>query len=200
VLGEACAQAKRWVMQGLPLGSIAINISALELRQDNFVAGVRAALHDAALEARLLQLEITESVLMNDAEANGEILREIKHLGVQLAVDDFGTGYSSLSYLTKFPIDILKIDQSFVSSIRASNHDGIIASAVIGMGSSLKLSVIAEGVEDWGQLAFLQQRRCAEGQGFLFSRPVPAADFAELLAAGVPLMAAATGEAGRGAA
>jgi diguanylate cyclase (GGDEF)-like protein/PAS domain S-box-containing protein len=190
VLGEACAQARLWVDKGFAFGSIAVNISALELRQENFVAGVRAALHNASLEPRYLQLEITESVLMQDAEANGAILRQVKDIGVQLAVDDFGTGYSSLSYLTKFPIDILKIDQSFVSSIETSPHNGIIAGAVIGMGNSLKLNVVAEGIENWLQLAFLKQRHCEEGQGFLFNRPLVAKKFSELLATGMPHMAA----------
>ncbi len=186
VLGEACTQAKRWLDEGLALGTIAVNISALELRQENFVEGLREVLHETGLEARFLQLEITESVLMDDAEANSAILRQIKDIGVQLAVDDFGTGYSSLSYLTRFPIDILKIDQSFVGSIQVGLYDGIIAGAVIGMGNSLKLNVIAEGIENQAQLAFLRKRHCEEGQGYLFSRPLPADQFATLLADGLP--------------
>jgi len=190
VLGEACTQAKRWIDAGLAFGSIAVNISALELRQDGFVEGLRAALDGAGVEGRYLQLEITESVLMEDAEANGAILRQIKSIGVQLAVDDFGTGYSSLSYLTKFPIDVLKIDQSFVSNIELSPHSGIIAGAVIDMGNSLNLRVVAEGIENRAQLAFLRKRHCKQGQGFLFSEAIAAEEFAALLSSGVPMMAA----------
>ncbi len=190
VLEEACAQAKRWLDAGLSLGAIAVNISAVELRQEDFVSGVKAVLHQTGLPARHLQLEITESVLMNDVAHSGLILQQIRDIGVQCAVDDFGTGYSSLSYLTQLPIDVLKIDQSFVSSIETSPHDGVIASAVIGMGNNLNLCVIAEGVETWMQVEFLRKRHCDEAQGFLFSRPVPADAFAALLAAGPPLLAA----------
>jgi diguanylate cyclase (GGDEF)-like protein len=190
VLGEACAQARRWVDAGLAFGSIAVNISALELSQKGFVEGLRASLNSAGLEGRYLQLEITESVLMHDAETNGAILRQIKDIGVELAVDDFGTGYSSLSYLTKFPIDVLKIDQSFVGSIELSPLNGIVAGAVIGMGNSLDLRVVAEGIENPAQLAFLKKRHCQEGQGFLFSKAVAPEEFAAILGGGVPLLAA----------
>ncbi len=173
VLEEACTQAKRWFDAGLPLGAIAVNISVVELRQEDFVSGVKATLVRTGLAARHLQLEITESVLMHDAAHNGAILKQIRDIGVQCAVDDFGTGYSSLSYLTQFPIDVLKIDQSFVSSIETSPHNGVIASAVIGMGNNLQLHVIAEGVENWMQVEFLRNRHCQEAQGYLFSRPVP---------------------------
>ncbi|WP_317201703.1 putative bifunctional diguanylate cyclase/phosphodiesterase [Janthinobacterium sp.] len=181
VLGEACAQTKRWQEAGLAPGSVAVNISALEFRRRDFVAGVRAALSESGLAPACLQLEITESVLMRDADACAAILRELKQLGVTLAVDDFGTGYSSLSYLNQFPIDVLKIDRSFVRGIGAAG--GIIAGAVIAMGNSLGHRVVAEGVEDAAQLAFLRERRCEEGQGFLFSAPLEAEQFGLLLAA-----------------
>lgn len=190
VLVEACMQAKRWLDVGLPLGAIAVNISAIQLRQEDFVSRVKAILHQTGLPARHLQLEITESVLMQDAAHNGTVLKQLKDIGVQWAVDDFGTGYSSLSYLTQFPIDVLKIDQSFVSSIEIGPHDGVIATAVIGMGNNLDLCVVAEGVETWAQVEFLRQRHCDEAQGFLFSHPVPADAFAKLLVAGPPLLAA----------
>jgi diguanylate cyclase (GGDEF)-like protein/PAS domain S-box-containing protein len=184
VLREACLQAKRWMDAGLGLVPLAVNISALEFRNTEFFEGVRAILHDTGLEARYLQLEITESALMRDAESNAVILRKLKDMGVQLAVDDFGTGYSSLSYLSRFPIDVLKIDQSFVHDIAAGSDNGVIVSAVIGMGNSLKLRVVAEGVENQAQLAFLKARHCEEGQGYFFSKPLPAEHFAALLADG----------------
>jgi EAL domain-containing protein (putative c-di-GMP-specific phosphodiesterase class I) len=186
VLREACLQAKRWEAAGLKLGSIAVNISALEFRREGFVAGVRAILNETGLDPCSLQLEITESMLMNDAGSAASILKQLKALGVQLAVDDFGTGYSSLSYLTQFPIDVLKIDQSFMQDIGSTKNSGIIVAAVIAMGNSLKQRMVAEGVEQHGQLAFLRARHCEEGQGYLFSRPLAAMPFARLLATGIP--------------
>jgi diguanylate cyclase (GGDEF)-like protein/PAS domain S-box-containing protein len=185
VLREACTQAKQWMDAGLAPVSISVNISALEFRQKNFFEGVRDILNDTGLEAHCLQLEITESVLMRDAASSTAILQQLKNMGVQLAVDDFGTGYSSLSYLQQFPIDVLKIDQSFVNDIASATGNGIIVSAVIGMGNSLRLRVVAEGVENQVQLAFLKARHCEEGQGYIFSRPLIADQFAELLATGM---------------
>ncbi|MDO8895671.1 bifunctional diguanylate cyclase/phosphodiesterase [Nitrosomonas sp.] len=182
VLREACAQAKRWEAAGLKLGSIAVNISALEFRFKDFVAGVQLILNETGFDPCHLQLEITESVLMRDVESSNLILQQLKNMGIQLAVDDFGTGYSSLSYLHQFSIDILKIDQSFVRDISCDN--GIIASAVIAMGASLKQLVIAEGVEKQDQLAFLKTQHCEEGQGYFFCRPIIAEQFAQLLATG----------------
>lgn len=181
VLREACIQAKHWMDAGQTSMSIAVNISALEFHQKNFVEGVRAILSDTGLEGRYLELEITESVLMGNAESSTEILQQLKDMGVQLAVDDFGTGYSSLSYLQQFPIDVLKIDQSFVHDIGPATDNGIIVSAVIAMGNSLKLRVVAEGVENKEQLAFLKARNCEEGQGYIFSPPLIAAEFAALI-------------------
>ncbi|GGC63183.1 putative bifunctional diguanylate cyclase/phosphodiesterase [Undibacterium terreum] len=183
VLREACEQAKRWIDAGLPPLSIAVNISALEFRQSDFFEEVRTILDDIGLDASVLELEITESVLMRDTESSAAILNNLKNMGVQLAVDDFGTGYSSLSYLKKFPIDVLKIDKSFVDDIASGNDASAIAGAVVGMGNNLKLKVIAEGVESKLQLDFLQRQHCEEGQGFLFSRPVAAEEFAKLLQA-----------------
>jgi len=189
VLREACSQAKRWKDAGLKPGSIAVNISALEFRSKDFVEGVHAILTETGLEPCCLQLEITESVLMCDAESSTVILQQLKNMGVQLAVDDFGTGYSSLSYLNRFPIDVLKIDRSFVQSIGSTNGNGIIVSAVIAMGNSLNQRVVAEGVEKQAQLAFLKARHCEEGQGYFFSRPLVSEQFAALLAAGISDMA-----------
>jgi diguanylate cyclase (GGDEF)-like protein/PAS domain S-box-containing protein len=181
VLQQACTQAKIWQDAGLPEITIAINISAQEFLQKDFVASVRAVLVETGLEARFLELEITESVLMRDAEFSRAILMQLKKMGIKLAVDDFGTGYSSLSYLQRFPIDVLKIDQSFVQNIESANDDGIIVSAIISMGNSLKLKVVAEGVETPSQLAFLKARRCEEGQGYFFSHPLTAEKFAASL-------------------
>jgi diguanylate cyclase (GGDEF)-like protein/PAS domain S-box-containing protein len=184
VLREACRQAQAWVNEGLPLSTIAVNISAMEFRNEHFLAGVFAILEDTGLDPRALELELTESVLMKHAESAESILKLLRERGVQVAVDDFGTGYSSLSYLTKFPIDALKIDQSFVRQITGSRDESIIVTAVISMGRSLKLRVVAEGVETEAELAFLQAHQCDEAQGYYFSRPVPSEQFAGLLAPG----------------
>jgi EAL domain-containing protein (putative c-di-GMP-specific phosphodiesterase class I) len=185
VLREACARAKSWEEAGLKSASVAVNISAVEFRHKDFVKGVRATLNETGLEPCHLQLEITESVLMRDAESSTTILKQLKNMGVQLAVDYFGTGYSSLSYLNQFPIDVLKIDRSFVANIGSINGNGVIAGAIIAMGASLKQQVVAEGVEEHIQLAFLKERHCEEGQGYFFSQPLIAEQFAELLATGI---------------
>jgi len=185
VLHEACRQARAWLDAGLRPVPVAVNISAVEFRDKGFLEGVRAILKDTRLEPRYLELELTESVLMQHAESSASVLQALKTMGVQLAVDDFGTGYSSLSYLRRFPIDTLKVDRSFVRQITADADDAIIASAVISMGKSLKLRVVAEGVETREQLAFLQDQRCDEGQGYYFSRPVVAEQFAKLLGTGI---------------
>lgn len=181
VLKEACRQTRKWLDLGLSPVSMAVNISALEFRQANFLEGVRTILKETGLEAEYLQLEITESVLMDDASSSKTILQDLKEMGVQLAVDDFGTGYSSLSYLNQFPLDVIKIDQSFVEGIGKSADSKVIVGAVIGMGNNLKLRVIAEGVETADQLSFLKDRDCLEGQGYFFSMPVGAEDFGDLL-------------------
>jgi predicted signal transduction protein with EAL and GGDEF domain len=184
VLREACTQARRWVDAELAFGSIAVNISAIEFRSKDFVQSVATILEETGLAPHLLQLEITESVLMQEAHSSAGILTKLKDIGVVLAVDDFGTGYSSLSYLIRFPVDVLKIDQSFVQAISSKRPGGVIVSAVIAMGASLNQRVVAEGVEDETQLAFLKQRYCEEGQGYLFSKPVCVGDVSALLAAG----------------
>ncbi len=185
VLREACKQAKQWLNSGIESTTIAVNISAIEFRHPGFFECVQSILVETGLDPQLLELEITESVLMHDVDSSTEILKNLKNLGVQLAVDDFGTGFSSLSYLQQFPIDVLKIDRSFVSEIKSISDDGFIVSAVIGMGNSLKLRVVAEGIENEIQLAFLQVRDCEEGQGYLFSRPVPAIELWEMLKSGI---------------
>lgn len=177
VLREACRQVKTWLDEGLQSFVVSINVSALEFRDKQFVANMRQVLQEMALEPRFLQVELTESVLMRNVDTSVAILHELKQIGVQLAVDDFGTGYSSLSYLSQFPIDALKIDQSFVQRISADSGNGIIVSAVIGMGENLRHKVVAEGVETQEQLLFLKARHCNEAQGFLFSAPIPAEEF-----------------------
>ena len=185
VLRQACQQAQAWVDAGLPLGTMAVNISAIQLRSENFLESVFTILQDTRLDPRLLELELTESVLMKHAEHTASILTALRDRGVQVAVDDFGTGYSSLSYLRKFPIDALKIDHSFVGQITTVPDEIIIVKAVIGLGRSLKLRVVAEGVETQEQLAFLQAHHCDEAQGYYFSRPVHPAQFAKLLKTGI---------------
>jgi diguanylate cyclase (GGDEF)-like protein/PAS domain S-box-containing protein len=184
VLREACRQARAWQCAGHPRLPVAVNVSAVEFRDEGFVDGVRTVLSETGLEARYLELELTEGVLMEDAESTAAVLQELKTMGVHLAVDDFGTGYSSLSYLRQFPIDILKIDRSFVQQISADSEDSLIVSAIISMGKSLKHVVVAEGIETQEQRAYLQSQHCAEGQGYFFSRPVPASQFAHLLQMG----------------
>jgi diguanylate cyclase (GGDEF)-like protein/PAS domain S-box-containing protein len=185
VLRESCRQAREWQDAGLPCKRVSVNVSAVEFRDKGFVEGVRAILAETGLEPRYLDLELTEGVLMDDVESTASVLHALKAMGVHLAVDDFGTGYSSLSYLRQFPIDVLKIDQSFIQQISADPYDSAIVSAIIDMGKNLNQRVIAEGVESHEQLAFLQARRCEEGQGYLFSRPVAAAQFAQLLQQGM---------------
>jgi EAL domain-containing protein (putative c-di-GMP-specific phosphodiesterase class I) len=158
----------------------------MEFRDKNFLEGLFATLSETGLDPRFLELELTESVLMKRAEFTAAILQILRKRGVQVAVDDFGTGYSSLSYLRKFPVDALKIDQSFVRQISTSGDDTTIVKAVIGMARSLKLRVIAEGVETLEEVAFLRAYRCEEAQGYYFSRPVPAQQFAMLLRNGIP--------------
>jgi diguanylate cyclase (GGDEF)-like protein/PAS domain S-box-containing protein len=181
VLREACTQARAWLDAGLPLGSIAVNISAMEFRHEHFLEGVFATLELTGLDPERLELELTESVLMKHADSTRYILKALRARGVQVAVDDFGTGCSSLSYLRRFPIDALKIDQSFVRQIITVPDETTIVTAIISMGRSLKLRVVAEGVETKEELEFLQAHDCDEVQGYYFSRPVPAADFGKLL-------------------
>jgi len=185
VLLEACKQARAWLDAGLPLPTMAVNISAIQFREENFLEGIFATLKNTGLDPKSLELELTESVLMKHAESAESILKTLRARGVQVAVDDFGTGYSSLSYLRKFPIDALKIDQSFVRQITTAPDETTIVTAIISMGRSLKLRVVAEGVETQAELAFLQTHQCDEAQGYYFSRPVLPQQFAKLLETGV---------------
>jgi diguanylate cyclase (GGDEF)-like protein/PAS domain S-box-containing protein len=184
VLREACRQARAWQDAGLRPIPVAVNISAIEFRSKDFLEDVRGILQETRLEPRYLELELTERVLMQDAESTGAVLQALKDMGVRLAVDDFGTGYSSLSYLRQFPISTLKIDRSFVHEITVNTEDASIVGAMISMGKTLKQRIIAEGVETREQLAFLQDRFCCEGQGYYFSLPLVAEKFGQLLETG----------------
>jgi diguanylate cyclase (GGDEF)-like protein/PAS domain S-box-containing protein len=182
VLQEACRQNRAWQEAGLPRVRVAVNISALQFRQPGFADSVRRALTHSGLAARYLELEVTESVIMHDAERVTESLASLKRMGLELAIDDFGTGYSSLSYLKRFPIDRLKIDQSFVRDITTDHDDAAITSAIIALTRNLGLKTIAEGVETREQLEFLRAHGCDEVQGFLLGRPVEASACPALLA------------------
>ena len=181
VLGEACRQAVTWEAAGQPAMRIAVNVSAVELRDRDFVDRVRLALADTGLAPHLLELELTETFLMQDSSSTALVLNSLKALGVRLALDDFGTGYSSLSHLKGFPIDTLKIDRAFVHELNSNPDDASIVRAVITLGKSLQIRVVAEGVESAAQLASLQEFLCPEGQGHLFGRAVPGEELAVLL-------------------
>ena len=184
VFREACKQTRAWADANLPPITMAVNISAMEFRQDSFLEDILGLLAETGLDPRFLELELTEGILMKRAESAVSVLESLRSHGVEIAVDDFGTGYSSLSYLRKFPIDAIKIDQSFVRQITMTPDDTTIVSAIISMGRSMKLRVIAEGVETEKELAFLKAHHCDEAQGYYFSRPVPAQQFAKLLESG----------------
>lgn len=173
VVFEACRQATQWLAEGVEFGKVSVNISELQLQRSDIVKTVKKALKATGLPANLLELELTESVFMSDPDRSIEILTALRELGVHLAVDDFGTGYSSLAYLKRLPIQKLKIDQSFIRDLPNDDNDAAIARAVITLAHSLRISVIAEGVETSEQLAFLKLESCDEAQGFLYSRPVP---------------------------
>jgi diguanylate cyclase len=180
VLREACRQARLWQMSGLRL-RIAVNLSAQQFKQKNLVAMVRDALAAAGLDPAYLELELTESAVMQDAEASIQVLRQLSSLGVRISVDDFGTGYSSLSYLRRLPLDKLKIDRSFIREVAASRDDAEIVRAIVSLAHSLHLKVIAEGVETEEQLDFLRGLGCDQYQGFHCSPPVPADEFEQMM-------------------
>jgi diguanylate cyclase len=180
VLYEACRQAREWQDQGLQL-RMAVNLSARQFRQDSLIETVRGALSAARLEPRYLELELTESAVMQDAEISVQIMRRLSDLGLRISVDDFGTGYSSLSYLRRLPLDKLKIDRSFIREIVTSRDDAQIVRAIVSLAHSLHLKVIAEGVESAEQLAFLRSLGCDQYQGYLCSPPLPPMEFLTLL-------------------
>jgi diguanylate cyclase (GGDEF)-like protein len=186
VLRTACAQNRAWQQQGLPPVRMGVNLSSVQFRDAELPTTVAGVLHDTDLGPEWLELELTESVLLQKAEATVARLHRLRDMGLHLSIDDFGTGYSSLSYLKRFPIDALKIDQSFIREVTVDPGDAAITTSIVLMGKSLDLSVVAEGVETRSQLSFLRVIECHEAQGYLFSPPVPAAQAGELLASGLP--------------
>jgi diguanylate cyclase (GGDEF)-like protein len=186
VLRGACGQARAWADTGLPVTTVAVSVSAMEFRDENFLQGTFAILGETGLDPGLLEIELTESVLMTHAETASSILRSLRQRGVQVVIDDFGTGYSSLSYLRRFPVDALKIDRSLVHQISTAGEDAAIVTTAISVARSLKLRVVAEGIETLEELAFLRAHRCDEAQGSYFSRPLPAEEFARLVGSGIP--------------
>jgi diguanylate cyclase (GGDEF)-like protein len=181
VLRTACRQLQHWIEQGLPRMRVAVNLSVRQLLQKEFVASVEAVLEESKLPPQLLELEITESTLMENAQDTLEVLHRLRALGVRLSIDDFGTGYSSLSYLKRFPVDIIKIDRSFVRDTPQDADDAAIVTGIIALAHSLRLEVVAEGVENDPQLAFLREQGCDLFQGYLLSPAVPAEEFAALV-------------------
>ncbi|OGA12809.1 MAG: hypothetical protein A3G25_16830 [Betaproteobacteria bacterium RIFCSPLOWO2_12_FULL_63_13] len=184
VLRTACAQNRAWQDAGLPPISVAVNISARQFRERNLVAVVAHIVKESGLDPRYVELEVTESVIMQNVDEVVKVLQRLKSLGLTLSIDDFGTGYSSLSYLKRFPVDRLKIDRSFVRDVASDPDGAAITRAVINLGHDLNLRVIAEGVETKEQLDFLNAHQCDERQGYLFSRPLPAQEFEALLRQG----------------
>jgi diguanylate cyclase (GGDEF)-like protein/PAS domain S-box-containing protein len=179
VLRTACSQSRKWQDEGLHAVQIAVNVFAVQFRQENFCELIRRVLHETGLAPQYLELEITESLLLSNADVMFSVFQELKAMGLRLAIDDFGTGYSSLSYLKKFPVSKLKIDRSFVRDVAVNTDDAAITNAIISMAKSLNLKVIAEGVENEAQLSFLRAHRCDEIQGYYFSKPLPVTEVSE---------------------
>ncbi|MFZ3213533.1 MAG: EAL domain-containing protein [Terriglobales bacterium] len=177
VLRTACAQARQWQDEGLPALPVAVNVSAVQFRQDRFLQVITSVLDETGLPPQCLELELTEGLLLSNSDVMLSMLQELKKKGVKLSIDDFGTGYSSLNYLRHFPVYKLKIDRSFVQAMTANQDDAAITSTIINMGRSLNLTVIAEGVENEEQISFLRAHGCHEVQGYYFSRPLAVADF-----------------------
>jgi EAL domain-containing protein (putative c-di-GMP-specific phosphodiesterase class I) len=172
VLREACSRAARWRRAGLPLGRMSVNLSARQFQHAGLIGQVRATLADTGLEPAGLEIEITESTVMGDTAKAVDVLRSLKSLGVALSIDDFGTGYSSLGYLKRFPLDVLKIDRTFVMDVVGDPSDAAITRAIIDLAHGLRLEAVAEGVETAEQVAFLKANGCDEFQGYYFSSPV----------------------------
>ncbi|XHX76586.1 MAG: putative bifunctional diguanylate cyclase/phosphodiesterase [Stenomitos frigidus ULC029] len=186
VLRTACAQNKAWQAVGLPHLRVAVNLSARQFQQPHLVETVAQTLAETCLSAYHLELEITETVMMHDVDFTTSMLKDLQAMGVNLAVDDFGTGYSSLGYLKRFPLNTIKIDQSFIRELTIDPNDAAIVTAVIALGRGLNLNVVAEGVETQAQLDYLRSHHCEEMQGYLFSRPMPAAAATQFLQAHQP--------------
>ncbi|GAB4383092.1 MAG: hypothetical protein Kow00121_44380 [Elainellaceae cyanobacterium] len=181
VLRTACAQSRAWQNAGFSPVRMSVNLSACQFEQPNLVAMIQQILEETGLEACCLELEVTESALMTDIQRSVQVLTQLRELGVLLALDDFGTGYSSLNYLKRFPVNMLKIDRSFVQDVMSNPDSAAVTDAIIALAKSLRLTITAEGVETQEQLNYLQMQGCDEGQGFYFSRPVPASSITETL-------------------
>jgi EAL domain-containing protein (putative c-di-GMP-specific phosphodiesterase class I) len=185
VLNEACRQAYVWQRAGLAAVRMAVNVSSYQFRQNGLIDMVKQALMNSGLPSSLLELELTESSIMQDIDTTIRSLSQLKEIGVTLSVDDFGTGYSSMNYLKRFPLNTLKIDRSFIMDITSDPNDAAIIRAIIALAKSLGLKTIAEGVETEEQLRFLRQHHCDEIQGFLISKPMPAEEVQHLLVSGM---------------
>jgi EAL domain-containing protein (putative c-di-GMP-specific phosphodiesterase class I) len=181
VLRTACSQARKWQEEGLPAVSVAVNVSAVQFRQEDFCELIRRVLHETGLEPQYLELELTESLLLANADVTFSVLQELKAMGLTLAIDDFGTGYSNFNYLRQFRVSKLKIDRSFIRDIAVNPDDAAITTAIISMAKSLNLKVVAEGVENEGQMSFLRAHQCDEIQGYYFSKPLAADKVADKL-------------------
>jgi EAL domain-containing protein (putative c-di-GMP-specific phosphodiesterase class I) len=186
VVREACRQGRAWQDAGLRPIRIAVNLSPTQFRHGDLLAMIRHALDDARLEARYLEVELTESAVMSEPEESVTILKQLSQMGVLVSVDDFGTGYSSMSYLRRLPVDNLKIDREFINEIVSRPDDASIVRAIVSLAHSLRLKVVAEGVETVEQLEFLKALGCDQYQGYYFSPAVPAQDFAALLERSAP--------------
>jgi EAL domain-containing protein (putative c-di-GMP-specific phosphodiesterase class I) len=186
VLRTACSQARKWQDEGLPAVPVAVNVSAVQFRQEDFREVIGRVLRETGLAPEFLELELTESLLLSNADVTLSVLQELKAMGLKLSIDDFGTGYSSLSYLKQFPVSKLKIDRSFVRDVAVNPDDAAITTAIISMAKSLNLKVIAEGVEDEAQMSFLRAHQCDEIQGYYFSRPLAVGKVADKLRSDYP--------------
>jgi predicted signal transduction protein with EAL and GGDEF domain len=181
VLRSVCAQARRWQDAGLCALPVAVNVSAVQFRQESFRGLIRRVLEETGLSPEYLELELTESVLLSNADVTLSVLQELKEMGLKLSIDDFGTGYSSFTYLRHFSVDKLKIDQSFIQEVATKNDDAAITIAIISLAKSLQIKVVAEGVENEAQMFFLREHRCDQIQGHYFSKPVSADEAAAML-------------------
>ena len=186
VLRTACAQARKWQDEGISAVSVAVNVSAVQFRQRDFCKLIRGVLHDTGLAPQYLELELTESLLLANADVTLSVLQELKDMGLALVIDDFGTGYSSFNYLRQFPVSKLKIDRSFINDVAVNPDDAAIAAAIISMARSLNLKVIAEGVENEEQMSFLRTHQCNEIQGYYFSKPLTVYAVADKLRGDIP--------------
>jgi EAL domain-containing protein (putative c-di-GMP-specific phosphodiesterase class I) len=183
VLKTACAQNVAWQRAGLPPVTVAVNLSARQFGDQDLLQNITLALLDSGMDPHLLELELTESMVMQNHERARKLLHAVKAMGVRLAIDDFGVGYSSLAQIRQFPFDILKVDRSFIGDIQHNSEDQAITQAIIAIGKTLNLTVVAEGVETAEQEAFLREHQCDATQGYFFSKPVAPDQFADLLRA-----------------